>query len=123
VYAMQCDSEPGGGDLTPLNDFCINDVAARILLISGTGPIEGISVTLACSNLLVSFSTPMPPPPVPTDPTGRASFGSLCVVVGNLPDGTTFDLLFSCTDPVNGGTLSCQCGTYRIFRGTSATTG
>lgn len=115
VYAMQCDSTPGGGDITAGTDFCIAEVAARVLLVTGTGPVVGIPVSLTCSNPAVTFVTP-PPASVPTDATGRASFGSLCVMADGLSSGTTFNLVFSCVDPVNGGTLSCNCGTYRIFK-------
>lgn len=116
IYALVCDSTPGGGDLTSLTNFCINEVAVIITLISGTGPVEGIDVTVTCSEPWITFNPASPPLTVATDATGRASFGNLCVQLGSgIVHGLEFDLIFSCTDPVNGGPLEAQCGTYRIF--------
>jgi hypothetical protein len=116
IYAMVCDSTPGGGDITAATDFCIANVAVIISLVSGSGPVAGITVTMTCSNPLISFSGVSLPQTAVTDASGRADFGTLCIVMdNNVTDGMEFDLLFSCTDPVNGGTLDCECGTYRIL--------
>jgi hypothetical protein len=118
VYAMVCDSTPGGGDITASSDFCIDNVAVIISLVSGSGPVAGITVTMTCSNPLISFSGVSLPDTAVTDATGRADFGSLCIIIdNNVTDGMEFSLLFSCTDPVNGGTLNCTCGIYRILLG------
>jgi hypothetical protein len=117
VYAMVCDSTPGGGDITGASDYCIDNVAAIVSLLSGSGPVAGLTVTVTCSNPIINF-TPALPQTAVTDASGRADFGSLCIVMdNNITDGMQFSLLFSCTDPVNGGTLNCTCGIYNILLG------
>jgi len=114
VYRINCLSNPASGDITAANDYCLNNVAAELALVSGAGPVAGAQMTLSCSDPTL-FNLPGP---VATDANGRADFGSLCVS-GNFTDGQTFTLNFECEDPVNGGTLSGQCGPYTLVERTS----
>jgi hypothetical protein len=111
-YGVQCDSTPGGGDITVVSEFCIDEVAALVVLYSGEGQVEGIDVTLTCSDPTIEF-TPALPQVVTTDAEGRALFGTLCIL-SEEPDGTEFDLVFTYPHPVTEEPVAAGCGTYRI---------
>ena len=46
VYRIDCDSTPPSGDITQLTDFCIENVAALLVLVSGVGPVAGVTVAV-----------------------------------------------------------------------------
>jgi len=106
-YSLYCDSLPGGGELTAGS---LSNVTSTLELSSGSGPIEGVDVTIACTNPLINF-VPALPPSAATNASGVASFGDFAV---SGQPGTTFFLQYSCVDPVNSTPLSCQCGEYVI---------
>ncbi len=110
VYRIDCDSTPPSGVITDATDFCLDEVAALLVLVSGAGPVSGVAMTLDCSNEYLFDELPME---LNTDASGRALFGPLCGPA-EFPPGVTFDLVFSCEDPVNGGTITGQCGTYSL---------
>jgi hypothetical protein len=114
VYELVCASNPPSGEITGQTDYCLDTVAAILQLVSGTGPVQGINVILTCSNLSIEFQPPLPQT-VATDATGLADYGFLCVTNAELVDGEQFNLVFSCIDPVNGGTVTGNCGTYTVF--------
>jgi hypothetical protein len=107
-YGVQCDSTPGGGDI----EVCIDEVAALVMLYSGEGPVEGIEVTLTCSDPSIEFN-PALPQTATTNAEGRAVFGTLCIV-SQVPNGTEFDLVFSYPHPITEETVEANCGTYRV---------
>jgi hypothetical protein len=107
VYAIECNSDPGGGNLVP-REGVISDISPRIALISGTGPVEGIPVTMGVEvtgGTPVTFSPPLPQT-VNTDSLGVASFGTLNVT--NAEDGQSFFLTFTASSV---GAFS-RCGEF-----------
>jgi hypothetical protein len=114
VYRIDCASDPLAGNIYYGEVYCIELVAARLVLVSGAGPVSGVTVTVNCDQDWL-FPEAFPEH-VETDEFGLASFanfGPLCGSEGlEIPE--TFSLLFSCEDPVNGGTITGQCGPYTI---------
>jgi hypothetical protein len=107
-YGVQCDSTPGGGDI----EFCIDEVAALVMLYSGEGPVEGIEVTLTCTDPSIEFDPALPQTEI-TNAAGRALFGTLCIL-SEVPNGTEFDLVFTYPHPITEETVEANCGTYRV---------
>ncbi|MCP4539158.1 MAG: twin-arginine translocation signal domain-containing protein [Chloroflexi bacterium] len=118
-YSAICDSTPGGGDITsahglPSGTGRIDDIEARLILISGTGSVEGIEVTMTAEALAPSTSLPTFDPVLPitalTDADGIAYFGSLNVT------GTPieyFGLVFSYAVTI-GDPIETTCTTYEL---------
>jgi hypothetical protein len=107
-YSMQCDSTPGGGDIT-INDGIIANIRPLLVLISGVGPVAGITATMTATATLGSLPTFNPPLPrhATTDASGRADFGSLQV---SGSQGQQFMLVFDFDTPA--GTVHSQCGEF-----------
>jgi hypothetical protein len=118
-YSIFCDSTPGGGDITvPQYNGTITNITAEIILVSGTGPIANIGVTMTAEAVAPS---PLPgfSPSVPqtgtTNASGLASFGNLTPTIN--PDvDQSFNLRFSFADPINSILYSVVCGKYDVPR-------
>ncbi len=119
-YSASCDSTPGGGDITNYppgtvsGTGYIDDIEASLVIISGTGSIEGITVTMTAIAIAPSTSLPTFAPVLPvtavTDASGVAHFNSLDVM------GTPveyFGLVFSYAVPT-GCTLQTACSIYEL---------
>jgi hypothetical protein len=113
VYRIACASDPLDGDIYYGEVYCIENVAARLEVVSGAGPVSGVTMTVNCDQDWL-FPEAFPRS-LETDESGLADFDQLCGSRGlEVPE--TFNLLFSCEDPVNGGTITGQCGPYQIVR-------
>lgn len=110
VYRINCATDPASGIIYPQNEDCL-EIAAELELVSGVGPVSPVSMTLDCSNR--DFFPEMLPRVAETDAAGIADFGVLCPYFAEVQE-QTFTLLFSCEDPVNGGTLTGSCGPYTL---------
>jgi hypothetical protein len=108
AYSMLCDSFPGGGDVT-LNDNIIQDIQPRLAVVSGSGPLEGISATMtarASQGPLPTFNPTLPQSST-TDSSGRATFPNL--TVSGQPDAHFF-LVFTFDTP--RGVVEAECGEF-----------
>ena len=108
-YSVLCDSTPGGGDLN-LTEGLIENIQPLLVVISGTGPVEGITATMTVSTL--TGPTPTFDPALPqnaiTNASGRALFGDL--IVTNPTAGQEFLLVFDFDVP--SGTAHAECGIF-----------
>lgn len=114
AYRIDCASTPNGGTLVWGDGAICIDVAALLVLTSGTGPVAGVTMELDCDTPFL-FAETFPLQAV-TDAAGLADFGQLCIDT-EFQEGTQFTFSFSCTDPVNGGTLTGSCLTYTLSWG------
>ena len=109
VYSVLCDSTPGGGDLV-LTQGNIRNIQPLLEIISGTGPVEGITATMTVDTGV--GPTPTFDPPLPqiavTNAAGRALFPDL--VVTNPTPGQAFHLLFDFEVP--SGVTRARCGEF-----------
>jgi hypothetical protein len=109
MYSVECDSTPGGGDLT-LRQGLVEDIQPRIEVISGTGPVAGITATMTVNT--VQGPTPTFSPALPqtttTNASGQAVFGDLQVT--NQTTGQEFLLVFDFDVP--SGTAHAECGVF-----------
>jgi hypothetical protein len=109
VYSVLCDSTPGGGDLV-LTDGIIQNIQPLLEVVSGTGPIEGITATMTLNTLVgptPTFDPPLPQTAV-TNAAGRALFPDL--VVTNPTTGQEFLLVFDFDVP--SGVAHAECGIF-----------
>jgi len=119
TYSAVCDSTPGGGDITsyhnlPSGSGRIEDIRPVLIITSGTGSVENITVTMTAEAVAPSSSLPSFSPMLPrfaiTDANGVADFGALDVT------GTPiqyFNLIFNFAIPT-GGPLDTTCGIYEL---------
>jgi hypothetical protein len=108
-YTGVCDSTPGGGDILP-NDGIIQSIRPYLVVVGGTGTVQGISTTMSLSPGAPSTLTfnPSLPQTVTTDSNGRADFGDLSVIgVG----GEQFSLIFNFATP--SGNIPATCGVFQ----------
>jgi hypothetical protein len=108
AYSMLCDSEPGGGDIS-LTDFMITQIQPRLAVVSGSGPLEGISATMTAraSQGPLPIFNPTLPQSSTTDSSGRAIFPDLTVT--GQPDAHFF-LVFTFDTP--RGVIEAECGEF-----------
>jgi hypothetical protein len=118
-YSAACDSTPGGGDITsyhglPSGTGRIDDIEASLVIISGTGSVEGITVTMTATAVVPSTSLPTFSPVLPrtavTDANGVAHFGSLDVTGRPVE---YFGLVFSFAVPT-GNPIQTTCAVYEL---------
>lgn len=119
TYSAVCDSTPGGGDITnyhglPPGSGRIEDIRPQLIITSGTGSVENITVTMTAEAVPPPSPLPFFNPPLPftriTDANGVADFGTLDVT------GTPiqyFNLIFYFAIPT-GGPLNTTCGIYEL---------
>jgi hypothetical protein len=120
AYSAVCDTNPGGGDVSiPAFNGTISQIKPFIVVTSGSGPVNGIPVTLSIE--MTSQGTPPPPPPTfvnasqstttttTADGPGRAQFQDVSVVAGG-QIGQAFFLIFDFVTPV--GTIQARCGEF-----------
>lgn len=112
VYVIRCDSVPGGGSILLDSDYIglLEDVTATVEVLSGSGPVAGIEVTMNCSLPELVFN-PALPQQATTGSSGVASFGDF-EITGE--GGEIFFLEFAAVDPVNGTPLTCRCGEFDL---------
>jgi hypothetical protein len=112
TYGVLCDSEPGGGnyDLHLTHPSEIHAIRPQLVLVSGSGPVANINVTMTVSFVAgtATFSPVMPQLAV-TDNTGVADFGNITVSGDN--STTQFNLLFNYAVP-SGTVSNTQCGLF-----------
>jgi hypothetical protein len=110
-YSVLCDSDPGGGNLIS-TEGNIWDIQPLLQVISGTGPVEGITVTMTVRTLAGLTPTFLDPPGLPqtttTNASGRALFEDLLVT--NPTDGQQFLLVFDFDVP--SGSAHAECGVF-----------
>lgn len=113
AYAANCDSTPGGGNISiglPSGTGRITNIRPYLAVISGTGPIAGITATMTAAavppSALPIFTPPLPRTAI-TDASGVADFGTLDVT-GTA--GQAFNLVFDFATPVS--TPASTCGQY-----------
>jgi len=108
-YSVLCDSTPGGGDLN-LTEGLIENIQPLLVVISGIGPVEGITATMTVNTLVGPAPTfdPALPQTATTNASGRALFGNL--VVTNQTPGQEFLLVFDFDVP--SGTANAECGVF-----------
>jgi hypothetical protein len=110
VYVALCDSTPGGGNIvaTPT----ITNIRPYVQLLSGSGSLEGISVTMTVNVISgsPSFSYAFPQSST-TNSSGRASFPNLGVSGTN---GDRFRLIFSFAVPDSSVPAVADCGEFFI---------
>jgi hypothetical protein len=119
TYSAICDSTPGGGDITnyhglPSGSGRIEDIRPQLIITSGTGSVENITVTMTAEAVPPSSPLPLFTPPLPstrfTDANGVADFGTLAVTGTRDHD---FNLIFHFAIPT-GGPLYTTCGIYEL---------
>jgi hypothetical protein len=113
-YGIECNSDPGGGQLVhvPGASVIINNIRPRVFVISGTGSIDGIAVTmtpLGAPAPLPAFNRPFPDTR-DTNASGVADFGNLTVTGAN----EAFYLVFGVTDPGSDAHYTIQCGLFEL---------
>jgi hypothetical protein len=111
-YSVLCDSTPGGGDLF-LTEGSIRDIQPRVAVVSGTGPVAGITATMTLNTITgpaPTFDRALPLTAI-TNASGQALFGDLMVT--NPTDGQEFLLVFDFAVP--SGTAHAECGVF-FFR-------
>jgi hypothetical protein len=109
-YSVLCDSQPGGGDLN-LVEGLIQQIQPLIAVVSGTGPVEGITTTMtaiAVAGPLPTFNPSLPQTAI-TNASGRAVFGDLQVSPTS-QTGQQFLLVFDFAVP--SGTAHAECGVF-----------
>lgn len=109
IYSVLCDSTPGGGDLI-LTEGLIRNIQPRLEIVSGTGPVEGITATMTVNTLTgptPTFDRPLPLTAI-TNASGQAVFGDLLVT--NPTSGQEFLLVFDFDVP--SGTAHAECGVF-----------
>jgi hypothetical protein len=113
VYSIRCDSIPGGGDILLNTDYIglLEDVTATVEVLSGSGPVANIEVTMECSTPEWPEFNPTLPQQATTGSSGVATFGDF-EITGE--GGESFFLEFAAVDPVNGTPLTCRCGEFRL---------
>jgi hypothetical protein len=106
TYIALCDSTPGGGNIAATN--AITNIRPYVQLLSGSGSLEGIEVTMTANVLSGSPSFGYSFPQYSTtNSSGRASFPDLPVSTNN---GDRFRLIFSFDVP-NGPAIA-DCGEF-----------
>jgi len=120
AYSAVCDTNPGGGDISiPAFNGTISQIQPFIVVTSGSGPVNGIPVTLSVE--MTSQGTPPPPPPTfvndsqntttttTADGPGRAQFQDVSITAGG-QRGQAFFLIFDFVTSV--GTIQARCGEF-----------
>ena len=111
-YSVLCDSTPGGGDIG-LTDFIIQAIQPRVEVVSGTGPVAGITATMTLNTLTgptPTFDRALPLTAT-TNASGQALFGNLMVT--NPTSGQRFLLVFDFAVP--SGTAHAECGVFFVL--------
>ncbi len=116
AYSVVCDSNPGGGDISiPQFNGTISEISPFIVVTSGTGPVNGIPVTLS-----IEMTSPGTPPTfangsqstttaTTADGPGRAQFQNVRITAGGQV-GQSFFLIFDFATSV--GTIQARCGEF-----------
>jgi hypothetical protein len=122
VYTSNCDSDPAtGGDITTTPpEGQIRNATATVNIISGTGTIDNISVTVTvvpaaginASDLV--FTPALNTLNPSTNSSGTASFGDIDVRYnGSVTPQAEFSLRYSFSHPT-GTVPDAQCGVYYV---------
>ena len=104
----------GGDIILEDGEGVVQNITATVKLLSGTGPVAGIDVTMsavAASGYDLPDSFTDLPRVRTTNASGVANFGDL-VFYG--ADGDAFNLQFDYLDPVNNAPDNCICGRYDL---------